>query len=326
MGITLDELYNLDVERILSDYYLLERLVADGSRSARRAQVKLESWAAPRLMYYISAICGGEMRHVGADEGGCDGWDCSGDPDDRGKCSCCGYDEYDHETLSDECIGCGYDAEAHEEQPCTCEDEDCDDTWTESECDEFNPANLAGCDCYCPMAGLCEMCELAENWYERCEDLPPYLLRWVERNRGDGRSECWDSWLDFHKQHGSDALQWLMRGFLDVDWVDGYGGESWAFIAQVGWEYATGRMTAHAFMDRVWTLQHNGGNIFDKMHDPWRLDKLLRVQAADNYAGLARYASPEVRDLWAIRPFVLSESLDRDPAWLGRDVPQEVDW
>lgn len=309
-----DELANMNIERTLADYYLLERLTADGSRSARIAQRKLEAWAAPRLLRYLAAICGGEMRHYGLG-GGCNGWDCHGDYEaDPDECSCCGYGIDEHESMLDECSHCGMS-----EEGCSGEDED-----GNAACGCFCPLNEASCDCYCPQGGMCSRCEDAANF--DAAGLPGRLVSWLESNHGISRSGAWAEFLAYHDRHGSMAMMDLWNGFEDEAWCEGYGGEAWAFIARVGYEYQAGKMSAHAFMDRCWTLQHNGGNIFDKMHDASAIRTMLDVQAADEYGRLATHASPEVKGLWAIRPYVLSDSLDRSPEWLGREVPEGVEW
>lgn len=316
--IGVDQLRTLNVDRIMADYYLLERLVADGSRSARAAQVKLESWAAPRLMRYLSAICGGEMRHAAGGEG-CEGYECSGEADPD-LCQCCGY--YRDENHDDDlCSYCG-EPEAHSQHDeCDCED-DC-------KCDYDHAFDQQWyCDCFCETE-LCYACQSAEGGELRIEGLAPDLEEWVRYNSGGsegGRDGAWREWLEYHDANGARALKQLQLGFAAFGWPGGYGGDAWSFIARVAYEYQSGQMSAHAFMDRCWTLHHNGGNVFDKMYDSYTLDRLLAHQANDKYHKLAARASREVRELWAIRPYVLSDSLDRDPAWLGREIPVGVEW
>lgn len=307
------EVKRMPVEQWLSDYYLLERLVADGSRSARNAQRKLEAYAAPRLMRYLAAVSGGELRHYGGGSSGCDGWSCEGiDGPEEGTCSCCGYDEDGHENYCRICGG----AEG------MCEFEE-DEEGNEVEHDE-DPANDAGCECYCPYEGLCYDCEQSQECGS-LDDLPGKLYQ-LDFYHGDDRSEAWEEWHQFHEVHGNKALRWMEQAFRQEAWEEGYGGDSWAFIVQVAAEYAEGKMTAHAFMDRCWTLHHNGGNVFDKMYDDYTINRILRKQANDDYRFLVRYASPEAASLWEIRTFVLSDSLDRDPVWMGRSIPQGVEW
>lgn len=313
------ELSSLNIHQVMADYYLLERLVADGSRSAREAQRKLESWAAPRLMRYLAAICGGEMRHAGGAGDGCEGYECS-QMDDPYLCECCGY--YEDENHAPSCSYCGFPEDDDMHMECECEEEE------GCSCDyDHDYEEAYWCDCFCPTR-LCYMCESAQNGDIRIDGLHSTLEDWVLSESGGSegsRGDSWGSFLHFHDKYGAKALKWLSDGFEEDGWPGGYGGEAWAFIARVAYEYQTGKMSAHAFMDRCWTLHHNGGNVFDKMYDSYTLDRLLMFQAQDKYGPLARVASPDVKDLWVIRPYVLSEAIDRDPVWLGLTLP-EVAW
>ena len=314
--IGLEELRNLNVHQLMSDYYLLERLVADGSRTARDAQRKLEAYAAPRLMRYLSAICGGEMRHALGGEG-CEGSECNGYSSEN--CECCGYDE-DENHQPGICNYCGEDQDDPQHDECECEgecscnfDHEYDEQWY--------------CDCYCP-SEMCYACELAEAGDLRV-DIDGDLADWVRLHSGGSeasRGDAWAEWLEYHDANGSRALRDLWLGFEADGWASGYGGEAWALIARYAYEYQAGKISAHAFMDRCWTLHHNGGNVFDKMFDSYSLDRQLMHQANDNYEYLTRSASPQVRDLWIIRRYVLSDSLGRSPEWLGRELPVGVEW
>ena len=254
------------------------------------------------------------MRHVGNVDG-CGGEECQGS-DSEDYCVCCGEPVRDHSIII--CAECGVE-----------------DSWNNPEHDEDNDeydheyeaTDGVYCGCCCP-GEVCWSCEHAQEGSLEGMGIYPALQEWIYENfeRGGGRSASWRAWFDFHTEHGNIVLRWLELGFTEVHWPDGFGGDKWGFIARVAYEYATGEMSAHAFMDRCWTLHHNGGNIFDKMYNDFQINRMLRWQAEDQYARLIRHASPLVRDLWIVRPYILAEATDRDPVWLGVNVPTGVEW
>jgi len=59
------------------------------------------------------------------------------------------------------------------------------------------------------------------------------------------------------------ALQWQ---FYNSSWNGGYGGPKWGSIADCLHRFVTGEYSAEMMMDTIWTLQHNGGVLFNKGH------------------------------------------------------------
>jgi pyruvate,orthophosphate dikinase len=62
----------------------------------------------------------------------------------------------------------------------------------------------------------------------------------------------------------ADFMADVVRLFTNGDWARGYGGASWARIAQALVDFLTGALSPTVFVDHVFDLQHNGGCLFDK--------------------------------------------------------------
>ncbi len=139
-----------------------------------------------------------------------------------------------------------------------------------------------------------------------CKEPPKYrpskhLLPFMS-NPDKSRSSAWGEWLKLVAEHGSTILLEASDAFNKYEWRQGYGGLSWGTAAQFVYEYHKGMIPKRSFIDRCWTLQHNGGCIFNKFYlDIRSLTKVLETQAtATNYTKtLVPYASPYVRGLWA---------------------------
>lgn len=59
------------------------------------------------------------------------------------------------------------------------------------------------------------------------------------------------------------ALQWQ---FYHSKFSGGYGGPKWGSIADCLHRFVTGEYSAEMMLDTIWTLQHNGGVLFNKGH------------------------------------------------------------
>lgn len=53
--------------------------------------------------------------------------------------------------------------------------------------------------------------------------------------------------------------------FYDGSWSAGYGGEAWRDCAMTFYHYYAGNLSAKQFVDRCFSLQHNGGSFLNKM-------------------------------------------------------------
>lgn len=76
------------------------------------------------------------------------------------------------------------------------------------------------------------------------------------------------------------------------------GGRKWATAASICASYLDGEMTPRTFVDRCWSLQHNGGSLFNKLWDTSYLMATLVKQAEGDYSVLAGHSSAPVRQLW----------------------------
>lgn len=81
--------------------------------------------------------------------------------------------------------------------------------------------------------------------------------------RHHGRKDAWLEWHAIREEQGTEALADAVDLFLDFN-SNGYGGEAWATIARVLLARLTGTISPATFVDRVFSLQHNGGSLFDK--------------------------------------------------------------
>lgn len=78
------------------------------------------------------------------------------------------------------------------------------------------------------------------------------------------RSSAWRAFTGIVEEHGVDAVFDAVDLFEDFN-SNGYGGHKWAQIAQVTAQRLSGKMPAWLFVDRIITLQHNGGCVLNKV-------------------------------------------------------------
>lgn len=84
------------------------------------------------------------------------------------------------------------------------------------------------------------------------------------------RRTCWVQWREVLKVYGTDAYTTMARLFREFD-GDGFGGEPWAVAAELirdrlqGKLGKTNQLNKQIFIDRVFTLQHNGGCFLNKL-------------------------------------------------------------
>ena len=147
------------------------------------------------------------------------------------------------------------------------------------------------------------------------ERIERYRKRWS--NGGGSRVSGWRDWHELSKRNPARWLQDCADHFNGDAWggEGGVGGPRWGLAANIGAAYLRGEMTKRTFIDRCWSLQHNGGCLFNKFwaefqleatnggyvelhgHSPRRLDFVLAVQASGNYDLLARFAHEGPRHL-----------------------------
>jgi hypothetical protein len=144
-----------------------------------------------------------------------------------------------------------------------------------------------------------------------------------------GRFECWQVWYRLRRRDWNGTSIWLLHAaelFVHEKWHQGsVGGKGWSDAARVVHDYLYGmgrdkrKMKARTFVDRCWTIQHNGGAIFDKAYrNSTMLDRLMKVlnrQEQEDYNYLKRVASPEIRQLWDDHKQNMRQ--EHDATWLG---------
>lgn len=134
-------------------------------------------------------------------------------------------------------------------------------------------------------------------------------------DRHDGHRGYRAGWFKFVQHVGGEkAASWAAELFLDGNWNGSYGGKPWADIATT---LANFERTGEAwlFVDRMFSLQHNCGTVFDKvtgwksvsgttMYGLKEHDGPLDSHANSKFDRLGGYASEYVRalltDYWTL--------------------------
>lgn len=130
-----------------------------------------------------------------------------------------------------------------------------------------------------------------------------------------GERDCaWSEWRDIYEAFGTQAILDVRDMFLEM--TDGsYGGEPWADAAYILYQRCENMLgpnqdsNSKLFVDRVFSLQHNGGALLDKLKwesyndKGWHvcdLSKLLDAHASSepDYVLMARVASPRIRQMF----------------------------
>lgn len=81
-----------------------------------------------------------------------------------------------------------------------------------------------------------------------------------------GRDSMWDYWWAMGEANGRRNLTEDCVNLFDDDcWGGSYGGSKWRIIATTLLLRLEGKLDAKTFVDRVFSLQHNGGSLLNKM-------------------------------------------------------------
>ena len=117
------------------------------------------------------------------------------------------------------------------------------------------------------------------------------------------RPVAWRGWHGVWVRHGVDAIcaaEEMFRDFFERS--TSYGGPAWSRIAKTLADYLKGVLRPKLFVDRVWSIQHNGGTLLNKA--PQRLlglellGSILDAQKSGDLATLRTYASSGVVRLY----------------------------
>lgn len=136
------------------------------------------------------------------------------------------------------------------------------------------------------------------------QGIPPDLFPYLRMcGQGFERSNSWKVWRVLRQREGIRALAMATETFENGKWRDGaYGGSNWATITKVLLSYSTGKLPASLFVDRCFSLEHNGGCVFDKQYKvKGSLRKCLDAHGNDDYRTLLMHASASVKALWNAR-------------------------
>lgn len=87
------------------------------------------------------------------------------------------------------------------------------------------------------------------------------------------RTQCWIQWRTLRKELGIDALNWCIMSHLTSQ-SHSYGGPLWANAANLVRLREKGEKSDVFFIDQAFSLQHNGGDIFNKL---WNVNSLGQV-------------------------------------------------
>ena len=326
---------NLSLPEACANFYVLERLIADGSPSAEAQLVEYETELAKEFSAYLDIAVGGELRHVFHVNSNSSGDDECGDCCANALCrtSYCGCGDT---KCEDPDCGCGDEdddtgEQACEDPGCGCGDEVCETSYCGC-CDKYEY------DCSCGDCGACGGSN-DDDWADR---LHPILEKFALKVRTmvghgdkmwtDDRALAWDQWVHIRHIHGIEAVAMARDCFNDRSiWHDGgFGGKPWGTAAGLLYDYLTAAISARVFINMAWSLQHNGGCIFNKVYNETsELQQVLELQARstdytkpvsnlkvrDTKVSLLECASDQVRKSW--QAFAFIRSTKQGQQWIG---------
>lgn len=149
------------------------------------------------------------------------------------------------------------------------------------------------------------------------------------------RETAWVDWRTIYETVGVEAIMDMHSLFLEFS-GDAYGGPKWAMACKVLYQRLTGKLGPNEkinkkiFVDRVWTLEHNGGCLLNKISwavkngRHWSLSQIktvLDAHANDDWMSLYRTSAPSVQALFRKYVILASEVLGSDkPAWMDKIV------
>lgn len=97
------------------------------------------------------------------------------------------------------------------------------------------------------------------------------------------RQVAWSEWRSIREALGLEALEDAASLFEDMANSDGYGGPPWAAAARIVRDRLAGTLDAKTFVDRVFSMQHNGGSLLNKVkwggfaRGAWGTDRMTEV-------------------------------------------------
>lgn len=120
----------------------------------------------------------------------------------------------------------------------------------------------------------------------------------VEIPSGRDRPHAWMAWHDIRQELGMDALNWCIIAHLESK-ESSYGGPLWANAAYLIRLRELKQRSPEFLVDQAFSLQHNGGEIFNKLWDVSNLVNVLNEAFAGKTQRLPKYLTlPEHKALY----------------------------
>jgi hypothetical protein len=153
----------------------------------------------------------------------------------------------------------------------------------------------------------------AKSWLG--DDCPKSLRAYTKEASMADRGTAWVVWGVVRRAWGLRALELAEHTFELPGWRGAFGGDAWASIVSVLRAYLEKRINERIFVDRCFSLEHNGGCVFNKLYDTRTVKAVLEAHGDDDYSTLRAHASKEIERLW--RRHSLLVRLEYDPTWYG---------
>jgi hypothetical protein len=153
----------------------------------------------------------------------------------------------------------------------------------------------------------------ARSWLG--DECPKSLRAYTREASQADRGTAWVVWGVVRRAWGLHALELAQHTFELPGWRGAFGGEAWASIVSVLRAHLEGRINERIFVDRCFSLEHNGGCVFNKLYDTRTVSTVLEAHGDDDYVTLRSHASKEVKRMW--RRHLFLERQQHDPIWFG---------
>ena len=102
------------------------------------------------------------------------------------------------------------------------------------------------------------------------------------------REVAWVEWQDIRQKYGRIALDWAILAHLCVG-NSSYAGPLWANAAILIRKLELGQVSPLFFIDQAFSMQHNGGEIFNKLWDVNNLTRVLDIAFHSDVTKLSQY-------------------------------------
>ena len=115
----------------------------------------------------------------------------------------------------------------------------------------------------------------------------------------NARMTMWAGWKDIREKYGLDAITWcVVRHFMGHGGGGGVSGPLWANAANLVRKHDLKQISDLFFIDQAFSLQHNGGNIFNKLWDCSNLQHILSCAFKGNMRSLPDFLNDEHKRIY----------------------------